>query len=322
MSKNWFQVRREVAFLVVVAAGVGAACGGSKSSGQLPGAAGSAGTSGWTYLPPGNDAGTTAASGSGGASGVAGSSGAPGSSGSSGSGGSSVVTPTPFACNHIQPTAPGITSFDAFTQSSWTGPSNIQGGVYIYPDPFLLKPGEFLRYADPVATYSGLGVWFAGCVDASKMKGVRFSLAGNAGSTKSLQFYLVVNRNRDIDEKNLVGACVPDDPKNVWPSCRPPGVRLTVTEEPSTQTVLWSDFEGGFPTNRTDGSDILALQWSFDWSDGDPSYPADITIDDLEFVPADDSGGMGGAGGAPDNQGGAPSASAGAGAGGDGGAVP
>ncbi len=314
MLKNRFQVRRELALVVLVGASAAAACGESTAGpgNGAAGSSGSAGASGWTFLPPGNDAGTSTGTG-----GASGSSGAAGKAGSAGSGGGIAPSePTPFDCQGIKPTQPGITSFDAFMQDRWTGPSNVEGGVYIYPEPFVVKPGDFLRYTDSVATYSGIGVWFAGCIDASKLKGVRFSMGGNGGSTKSLQFYLIVNRNRDVDDVNSVGACIPDDPDNVWPSCRPPGVRLAITPEASTQTVLWSDFAGGLPADKTDGSDILALQWSFDWSEGEPSYAADLTIDNLEFIAADDTG-MGGAGGAPDNMGGAPTVG---GATGDGGA--
>lgn len=319
MLKNRFQVRREVAFLALVGACVGAACGGTKTNDGAAGASGSAGASGWTFLPPGSDAGTSASSG--GSAGTGGTSGGSATAGNAGSGGSGVVTPTPFACNKLQPSQPILTSFDGFMQDRWVSPGNINGGVYIYPEPLTLKAGDFLRYADPVATYSGLGVWFAGCIDASKMKGVRFKMGGNAGATKQIQFYLIINRNRDIDAVNSVGACVPDDPSNPWPTCRPPGVRLTVSEAPSTQTVLWSDFAGGVPSDKTDGSDILALQWSFDWSEGDPSYMADVTIDDLELVPADDTG-AGGAGGAG-GEGGASGAEGGMGVdGGAAGAVP
>jgi hypothetical protein len=304
MRKNRFQVRRELALVAAAVAVVAVGCGDTKTNGSSN-VGGSAGTAGWTYLPPGSDAGTSSTPGTGGTSaGSGGNAGNAGSAGNAGTGG--VLPPTPFECGHLKPNQPLLTSFDGFMQDRWTSPGNVNGGVYIYPEPLMVQDGDFLRYQDPVATYSGIGVWFAGCIDASKLKGVRFKMSGDAGKTKSLQFYLVVNRNRDVDEVNLVGACIPANPADPWLTCRPPVVRLPVTPDPTTQTVLWTDFEGGLPTNTTDGSDILALQWSFDWSEGDPTYDADLIIDDLELIPADDgAGGAGGAGG--EANGGAPS---------------
>lgn len=294
MRKNRFQVRRELALLAASlgAVAVAVGCGDTKTAGV--GTGGSAGTAGWTYLPPGSDAGTTSTGGT--AGGTGGSAGSAGTAGSGGTGG--VALPTPYECSELKPNQPLITTFDGFMKDRWTSPGNLNGGVYIYPEPLMVKDGDFLRYDDPVATYSGIGVWFAGCIDASKLKGVRFKMSGDVGQTKSLQFYLIVNRNRDVDQVNRVGACIPADPNDPWLTCRPPVVRLPVTPEPTTRTVLWTDFEGGLPTNQTDGSDILALQWSFDWSEGDPTYDADLTIDDLEFVVAEEGeGGAGGAGG-------------------------
>jgi uncharacterized membrane protein YgcG len=113
--------------------------------------------------------------------------------------------------------------------------------------------------------------------------------------------YAVSNRNRDIDPEDGVGACRPADPVDTWPSCHPAGLILPITSEPSTHSVPWSAFTDGLPSATTDGSDILALQWSFDWNDALPDYDAQLTIDDLEFYtagtePTAGSGGVGGSG--------------------------
>lgn len=311
MRKNRFQSTRLLAASALSCGALAASACGDETKPDA-GSGGSGGSAGWTYLPPGSDvAGTSAGGTKGGAGGSAGSAGNA-SSGTAGSGGAAMM-PTPISCNGKRPNQPVITSFDAFMKDRWQSPGNVDGGVYVYPDPFMPKDGEFLRFAGPVATYTGLGVWFSGCIDASKLKGVRFTMFGDAGSTKSLQFYLIVNRNRDVDVENGVGACIPANPQDPWQTCRPPGLRLPVSAAPTTQTVLWSDFKDGLPHASTDGSDILALQWSFDWSEGNPTYDAQLTIDDLAFVSADEpgAGGAAGAGGAGDA--GATSTDAGAG---------
>ncbi len=54
-----------------------------------------------------------------------------------------------------------------------------------------------------------------------------------------------------------------------------------------------------FQVGRSYGSDLLALQWSFDWVDGAIPYAGQLTIDDLEFFDDEGQGGAGGAGGTP-----------------------
>lgn len=309
MHKNRFQVPSVVFALAAVV--TAAACGDTKSDGKgAPNGAGTAngGASGWTYLPPGSDvAGTPSKSGNGAGGSSGGTAGGAGQT-QAGTGGTE-QQPVPFDCDGQQPSQPIITSFDAFTQDRWVSPGNLNGGVYIYPDTLLPKAGDFLRFSDPVATYTGAGVWFAGCINASKYKGVRFTLSGDAGISKSVMFYAITQSNRDIAVDLGVGACVPANPEQPWLSCSPNGVRLPVAADSKTVSVLWSDLTGGIPNKKTDGSDVIALQWSFDWQAGS-NYNATLTIDDLVFLTDDDSG-MGGAGGA-----------GGAGAGGDPGTDP
>jgi hypothetical protein len=289
------------ALIVVVAA----ACSGSKTttSAQTGGA--------WTFVPPGSDAGSSVASG--GSGGAGGSGGSTGVAGHAGSGGGSVRVPTPYPCNGEVPNQPLITHFDGFMKDRWVSPGNLDGGIYIYPEPLMVKDGEFLRFADKVTTYAGIGVWFAGCINASSFTGVRFTVSGSIPPGKMVRMYAISNRDRDIDEDNSVGACLPADPSDTWPTCHPPGLILTVTADATTQTIPWAAFKDGLPSLTTDGSDMLALQWSFDWSDGIDPYDAQLTIDDLEFykdqpdpvgaggeggqggtAPTTDDGGMGG----------------------------
>jgi len=273
---------------------------------------GNGGGSGWTYLPPGNGTAGSSATTGGAASG-----GVPahaGMAGSAGVGGSVVVPPVTFKCGGKQPNQTLITNFDGFTGDRWAS-GNLDGGVYIYPDGFTPKPGEFLRFQDDVKTYTGMGVWFSGCIDGSKFSGVRFTISGDIGLNQNALFYVISNRDKEVTEANGVGACVPDDPTQTWLTCQPPTVTLPVTATPTTHDIPWSAFKAGLPTPTTDGSDLLALQWSFPWSDGNLAFPGVLTVDNVEFYSDDAAGGAGGggAGGAPDtgNEGGAP-ASAGA----------
>ncbi len=304
--KNRFHIPRSFWLPALGAALSTGACGETKTSFADRG--GSGGASGWTYVPPGtNPSGTggtlaNAGSSSGGSLGHA------GSAGSAGSGGGVALPPVTFKCGGKQPNQPLITNFDAFMADRWTSPGNLDGGVYVYPDTLKPTAGEFLRFADSVKDFTGMGVWFSGCIDGSKFKGVRFTIAGNAGATGNVQFYVISNRDKEVDETNNIGACVPADPSQTWLSCRPPVVTLPVTSDPITHLIPWTAFNDGLPTLTTDGSDLIALQWSFDWQDGATPYAAELVVDNLEFYKQDlvlGSAGAGGAGPSVGNDGGA-----------------
>lgn len=306
---------RALGSFAALSAVIAAACSGS----QAPsGNEGTGGLSGWTFLPPASDAAGTpvTSGGAAGAGGAGGRGGTAGTASSAGAGGGAAPAPKPFACGGLVPNQPLITRFDGFMKDRWVSPGNLNGGVYIYPEPLSVKDGEFLRFSDQVTTYAGIGVWFSGCINASQFEGVKFTLSGTLPPGRALRMYAISNRNRDIDEDDGVGACAPSDPIDTWPSCHPPGVVLPVTAEPSTLYVKWADFEDGLPSATTDGSDMLALQWSFDWNDSLAPYDAQLTIDDLSFFSRgeDATGGAGGSGGS-----GGASGSGGANAGGAGG---
>lgn len=283
-----------------------AACGDSAGNGPD----GSGAASGWTFVPPGSGATTS----TGGTSGTAGSpqAGQVGNAGSSAGSGGAPPKPVTFACGHLVPSQPIITSFDGYQADRWKSPGNLDGGGYAYPDSLALSTGDFLGTEGQIGDYSGIGAWFSGCVDASKFKGVRFNVSGSVGGTSSVQFYLITNRTKEVNEADGVGECVPVDPNDAWSSCRPPSVTVAVSSAPTTHSIPWSAFEGGRPEDTTNGSDIIALQWSFVWDESN-AYPAKLTIDDLAFYTDDapDPGGGGGAGGAPNSEGGAPPTPAG-----------
>lgn len=292
MPDSAFQSLRYPALSLLGALALAPACSGAEPPhvADLPSYGAS---SGWTFVPLGvapDVGGVGGASGGlgGASSGVAGAS-AGASTATAGSGGDVALPPITFGCAHKVPSQPLITSFDGFMADRWHSPSpgNLDGGVYAYPDALVPTAGEFLGVDGTITTYAGMGVWFAGCIDASKFSGLRFTLSGNAGPTGAVQFYLVTNRDKDVNVDDSVGACLPTDPADPWPSCHPPGVRLEVSQTPSVQTVLWQDLADGAPTATTDGSDILSLQWSFVWSDSSSSYPANLTVDNLEFFVSD-----------------------------------
>jgi hypothetical protein len=285
MSKNRFQSSRGRRFYVWGALVLAGACGNTKPASKDGNGAG--GESGWTYLPPGSG---TAGSGTGGAS-----NGGSAQAGTAGVGGAVLPTVT-FTCDGKKPDQPLITSFNAFMADAWRSPGNLDGGVYVYPETLTPSAGDFLRLEADVTTYTGVGVWFSGCIDASRYSGVRFTISGDAGPSGSVRFFPVINRNRDVAEEFSVGSCVPDNASDPWPSCHPPEVNLPVTSQPTVHSVPWSAFTGGVPTATTDGSDLLTFEWAFRWQPADGPFTGKVTIDDVAFYTDDNQGGAGGAG--------------------------
>jgi hypothetical protein len=202
-----------------------------------------------------------------------------------GAGGTTVSPPGGFECEGTVPNQSIITKFDGFMGDDWTGPGNLEGGAYVYPDSLKPAEGEHLRFEGEVKDHTGIGAWLNACVDASKFDGVRFTLYGDAGSSGSVAFSLITNRTRTRDEQAEVGGCIPEDASDAWESCRPPVTLVAVTAAATTHSIPWSAFTGGRPSTGTNGSDILSLQWSFEWVDASSSTPyhAQLTIDDLEF---------------------------------------
>ena len=89
------------------------------------------------------------------------------------------------------------------------------------------------------------------------------------------------------------GRCEPPaSAANQWTqsTCAAPNLTIPVTDTPTVQSILWSDFSGGKPDTGVKPSDIVGIHWFFPNPDGiaigSPTpYKVDITLDDLSFVP-------------------------------------
>jgi hypothetical protein len=88
------------------------------------------------------------------------------------------------------------------------------------------------------------------------------------------------------------GRCIPTAGTNPFTqsSCVGATAAIPVQATPTVQTILWSDFTGGKPESSVEASDIVAVYWYLFPPDGagtagPVTYPADIVIDNLAFVP-------------------------------------
>jgi hypothetical protein len=154
------------------------------------------------------------------------------------------------------------------------------------------------------------GLWWncmasptGGCtLDASKYKGISFTLKGNPGPDGTLGFTLGRAQNDTAAANAMCGTCTPTGDASADAACR--GPRVSVGSIPATSatavkyTYLWGDFTGGVPQASVDPSQITGILWFFhppagfvpgtDAGTGDaggPSYPVDVTLDNIQFEP-------------------------------------
>ena len=105
----------------------------------------------------------------------------------------------------------------------------------------------------------------------------------------------VVDRSGTIGEPAAVGPgrCIPDPlatNRFNQTSCFDPSATIAVAANPTVRTVLWGDFTGGKPETAVSPSEIFGIYWFVPAPPGagtasPTTYPLDIVIDNLAFVP-------------------------------------
>jgi len=288
-------------------AGTSGGAGGAGTGGA--GTGGSAGTTGGSAGTTGGSAGTT-----GGSAGTTG-----GSAGKADAGtdtGPPVICPPPVPMTLCTPATPVnnalVSDFTAeagvpIVFGAYAAP--IWGGVYVYPstipDPCSdAGPAMFPITSDlsagnwhisgTVGIYSGFGLWWnctsggrdhAVCaIDASAYSGIQFSIRGNAGPMGTLGLAISTADDSAVSTdmaKPSCGTCTAA-------MCASPSVNVPVSATAATVTLRWSDFTGGAP-NALDPAKITGIAFTLPWG-GTGTHAADVTIDDIRFVPLGDAG--------------------------------
>jgi hypothetical protein len=225
---------------------------------------------------------------SGGAAGTPGAGGAL-TGGASGAAGSSVVQDGgAYACEGVKPASAAITDFAAVdTAGVFTSAGGYSGRVFTYGAgmPATLTPA--LSMTGTVSNYTGFGFFLNQCIDASAYGGISFTIGGNVGTTGKLMLQAKTNSTTPISAATKHGACVATNPANTYADCWDPVAWVLVPATPATVTVRWGEFVGGKPTATVNPAELLGFQWSFNWIAGDAGgpYAANVTIDDIAFVP-------------------------------------
>jgi hypothetical protein len=286
--------------------GGSAGSAGSGSTGTGSGSTGSTGTgttgSGSTGTGS-TGTGTTGSTGAGagGASGGGGSVGAGGNAGSVvGAGGAGGAVAGGYACAGLKPTGATISSLTASTppNNKFVSEGGTNGGTFTYPTSAITATiaGGNLTATGMVNTYSGVGVYFDMCIDASAYTGVTFRIATTGIPTGGqITFAVQTNSNLPIDAGGMKGACVTTNVLDPYPECHEP---ITVIPANGVAMIPFSMLMGGVPKPTVTGAEIVGLKWQFPYvamsatAPATPAYPVNVTISALRFY-----GGTGAAGG-------------------------
>jgi len=228
-----------------------------------------------------------------------------GSGGAGGTQGTSVANPDGKLC---PPSAQAMIS--DFSSANFGGTGSLSGGLYVYPttDAYPLTSdltGGNWHIAGKVGTYSGFGLFFDGCnrIDASAYAGISFKVSGTVDQDGSITLELStlndtitaawLNSHGGSTAVTDPGRCLPpDSAANQWAqtTCAEPQQVIPVTTTPTVQNIYWADFAGGKPETAVTPSDITSIHWFLPnppgaGTDSPTTYQADITIDDLSFIP-------------------------------------
>jgi hypothetical protein len=281
------------------------------SSETTPGGAGASnGTGGSSTTPNGTGGSSTTPNGTGGGSGAGGvAAGGTGGSTSAGTGTAGTdgkLCPLPAQALFIDFTYSG--TGDA-SQIHFGSTGTLSGGEYLYPTsgsyPLVSDmTGNSWHISGDIGDYSGFGLYFDGCsrIDASAYAGISFKVSGTVEQDGGIT--LVVDTLNDTIKASWLnehggtakdtdpGRCEPPaDAANQWAqsTCLAPTQMIPITDTPTVQSILWSDFSGGKPDANVEASDIVAIHWFFPNPPGagttSPTpYKVDITLDDLSFI--------------------------------------
>ena len=191
------------------------------------------------------------------------------------------VADDPVRC--LKPVDEYFTYFE--TGPTYTDGVSISSFVYSYPSTLTEGFSDTLHVTGTVSTFSGVGVSFGACVDASDFSGIEFDIWGDVGPTGRLTANATTRGNSPEPPATETGTCVPVDPLEPFRSCLVSYTTLNVSPSVTRVSLRFSSFSGGMPSSRVDASELLGFFLALDWNDGQAQYPLDLYLGDMKFSP-------------------------------------
>jgi hypothetical protein len=283
-------------------------CVSSEKDAATGGTGGSTGTTGGSASATGGTTGTTGGTSTTGTGGA----------GTTANGAFPCATPTALITDFTYMDVVGAKT-DTASFGDYT--TTFSGGTFVYPGAGTTYPltsdvtkGNW-HVSGTVGDYSGFGLFFSavnpatglpgGCgkVDASAFKGIQFSISGSVAMAGSVTLTIGtaaddpasawLNAHKasaaDADKDPNFGRCMPIT-NQYDGTCGAPSKAIPVTATPTVVKVMWADLLGGKPEATVNPSEITYITWVLPSPVGagtaaPTTYAADVTIDDLQFIP-------------------------------------
>jgi hypothetical protein len=204
----------------------------------------------------------------------------------SGLGGSGGCGDTPANEDTVRCLAPATNAITDFANGrSFSDHMGLSSIAYAYPSTALTldTPSATVHVTGRVETYSGVGVSFQACVNASSFSGVEFSLGVSGTSNVSLG--MMTRENQPEPPTTTIGTCVPPDPNAPFASCYSASTPLTVAATPAPLSIAFASLTGGSPHVSVNPAELVGIVFYLGWSSGDAPFEVDLTLSDLRFTP-------------------------------------
>jgi hypothetical protein len=187
------------------------------------------------------------------------------------------------------------------TQVHFGDSTTLGGGEFVYPAALKsdVTQGNW-HLTGTIGDYSGFGFFWDNCtrVDASAYKGISFKISGSVQGNQitmgigtvgnAITAEWLIAHGDTAVKADAPGRCVPPATaanKYAQTTCHDAEKTIDVSATATTVNVLWGDFSKGAPTATVDPKNIVTVYWFLPWTGTGPTYEADLTIDDISFIP-------------------------------------
>ncbi len=179
-------------------------------------------------------------------------------------------------------------SYDEAT-GEWGYGTGLGGTTFLYQGSgtalSLTQGPSGLSVTGSVLSYSGIGLSFDSCTDASAFEGLAFTLSGTVGAGARLVVQLQTEANHPINMTEERGACPYSTEQNKWVECGNNALRLAEFDVVAESTLYlpWTSFRGGLPDAELRAEQLRGVQLQVECDTGRAPCVVDMSIRDMLF---------------------------------------
>ncbi len=140
---------------------------------------------------------------------------------------------------------------------------------------------EGMRVFGTSDSYTGFGISFGPCSDASQFYGIGFTIQGVLGDEGELQVQVQMAPN--YPSENDRGGCMFSSEATKWEECTNNfyNTEGTNPDEAIDIQLNWSDITGGLPNDTLDPKELLGIQWQFNCGS---TCDYDVVLSNVRFL--------------------------------------